>query len=228
MLPKSSFSHLKVLIVEDHPSFIKILGLLLKELDIIQVESVQNYKDGIKIFRTYHPDLVFMDIDLGNNFKTGIDLAEKYRKKDHNLAIIFLTANYTREYYDQVRHLKPSSFMDKNLSLFKMYQAIDFAVRFRDEKNQRGSSVTKEPPVLSKQQYYFQVNGMFQPMSLDDINYFISCEGVTIIKQDAEEIVIDDTIRVLEKNLFPYFLRSAQSCLVNRSNIEKISFDENT
>lgn len=82
---------IKALIIDDEPSAVKTLSLLLSHYvpEITELKSTNDPHDGLRLLKTYKPDLLFLDIQMP--LMTGFGLLKQLPEINFN--IIFTTAH---------------------------------------------------------------------------------------------------------------------------------------
>jgi two-component system, LytTR family, response regulator len=82
---------IKALIIDDEPSAIKTLTLLLSHYvpEITELKSTNDPHDGLRLLKTWQPDLLFLDIQMP--LMTGFGLLKQLPEINFN--IIFTTAH---------------------------------------------------------------------------------------------------------------------------------------
>ena len=221
------YQSVKLLIVDDNPAFTQLLEIILKEIGLEQTLVAPDYEEGCKAFDEFQPELCFLDIDLGKGRRSGIHLAEYIRKKNDNIPIIYLTSNYTEEYYHMTRHTRPSSFLNKELSKFKIEQAIDIALMLRYESS-GNISLKDKTPYISQQQFFFKIGYSYKAISVKDILYFHADNKLTYAKVGEREYPTNIQLKTLEDEFIATFVRIHKTYLVNIEHINLVSPREST
>jgi DNA-binding LytR/AlgR family response regulator len=220
-----------ILIVEDQEGFKQLLQLMLKELGLHHIQIARGYQEAWQFFQGRKPDLCLIDIDLGEGEKDGIALAEKIRAVAPTLPLIYLTSDYTEECYQRCRHTLPSSFMNKELSRLKLYQAIELALIHQPAtvvKSVESAPVTPVSiPYLHHEQFFFKVGDVYKNFAIADIDFFFSKGKMTYAKINKRNFPTNVQLKTLEEELFPRFLRIHKTFLVNLSHIDSIHLKEN-
>lgn len=88
---------MRIVIVDDD----QLVALSLKTIleadpDIIVEATGQDGRDGVTLYRQYHPDVLLMDIQMKE--MSGLQAAEEIRKQDKEAKILFLTTFSDDEY----------------------------------------------------------------------------------------------------------------------------------
>lgn len=227
MVPKERYKSATVLLVDDNPSFVELISILLHDIGITSVKSAYSFQEGVEAFTDYAPEVCVFDIDLGRGEPDGIDLAEHIRLTAPAIPIIFITANYTEEVYERCRHVQPSCFMNKELSRFKLRQAIDLAVLNRKATNNTAvphPSRPKRPapPYVSDKNYFFKIGDAYKKISVDDIAFFYAKDKLTYARVDSRNLPTNTQLKTLEKELPANFQRIHKTYLINIDYIEQI------
>jgi DNA-binding LytR/AlgR family response regulator len=220
---------LRIFVVEDHSGFAQLLHLMLEELGVTDIQIAKTYDEGLTLFRKQSPHIGLIDIDLGEDEKDGIALVEKIRETEANLPIIYLTANYTEDYYLRCRHTRPSSFMNKEISRLKLHQAIELAMLQLQSTETLAKPLTPfspppmQPPLISNSNFFFKVGDLYKNIAIQDIGFFYANEKMTFARVDKRNFPTNVQLKTLEDELFPKFLRIHKSYLVNVDFIDAIN-----
>ncbi len=222
-------SDLRVLVVEDHPGFAHLLRLMLEELGIVHIEIAKIYDEALSLFHKLTPNIALVDIELGDAEKNGIMLVEKIRETAPYLPVIYLSANYTEDYYLRCRHTRPSSFMNKEISRLKLHQAIELAIlQLQSVENTITPLLVPalppvHPPVINDTHFFFKVGNLYKNIVIKDIGFFYANGKMTFAKVDKRNFPTNVQLKTLEDELFPKFLRIHKTYLVNVDQIESIN-----
>lgn len=224
---------INLLVVEDNIGFAGLLRVMLEDLGISSIQIAKNFNEAWQLFRDQSPSICLVDIDLDGGEKNGILLVEKIRQTHPDLPVIYLTANYTEDYYERCKHTRPSSFMNKELSRLKLYQAIDLALL----QSKQGHSIAASTSVMSpslpapvpylvNNHLFFKVGDLYKNIPIKEIGFFYSNEKMTFARVDKRNFPTNVQLKTLEAELFPQFLRIHKSYLVNVDFIHSINTKE--
>lgn len=218
---------LSVLVVDDNHGFAQLIQLMLHEMGITDIQIAENYEQGLCIFRNTTPDVCLIDIDLGKEKKNGIELVEEIRLTHPQLPVIYLTANYTDEYYERCKYTRPSSFMNKELSRLKLRQAIELAF-MQTERNKTKQALhspdpVAPPPYINSSHYFFKIGDVYKSIPIDQIAFFFAEGKMTFARVEKRNFPTNIQLKILEEELYPQFLRVHKSYLVNVNHILQIS-----
>ena len=229
---------LRILLVDDNPQFIDLLSFLLQELGIKHIQRAYTREEGLEAYHSFHPDVCLLDIELLPGQKDGADLAFAIRQENSLIPIIFLTSFFEDDYYDYVKPVRPSSFMDKELSRLKLLQAIELAVMQIERKPVMPPPKSSEDNTLSKRmistptaqfnskQIFFRVGDVYKPFDIEQIDFFFADNNITYARIDARNFPTNVQLRVLADELAPKFLRCHKKYVVNVDRIESVLIKE--
>lgn len=228
---QGTLQSVRVLIVEDNAAFASLINLLLHEMGITTIDIGQNFQKGLELFQLQQPDICLLDINLGKGEPTGIQLAKEIRRHDVSVPIIYLTSNYTDEYYEQARQTQPSSFLNKELSKLKLFQAIDLALMQLEAKNTTESHKALQTPnphnityfsAAQTEHLFFKIGDNFKRIHVDDVAFFYSKDKLTYARVGNRNFPTSVQLKVLEDELGVHFVRIHKGYLVNIQYINTI------
>ena len=101
-LLKTPVSEIKLLLVEDDPIILTMMSKAVESEGFRVLAATSNAISAMESFKKNQPDVAILDIDLGAG-PTGIDLANKIRKINHRIAIVFCTS------YKDIRFIRNES-----------------------------------------------------------------------------------------------------------------------
>jgi len=221
----------KILLVDDQKPFTNLVELLLLEIGFNNICIEDNFEGAWKTYVEEVPDLCLLDINLGNEQDNGIVLAEKIRLSNAHVPIIFVTSNYTEEYYEQCRHVRPSCFMNKELSRLKLQHAIELALLNQEALPSIPMGAISNHvnlPYLTNNNLFFKICDTYKKILTDDITYFFAKDKLTYARAEGRNFPTNIQLKTLESELFPTFQRIHKTYLVNLKHIEQINTRDDT
>ncbi len=126
---------MNILLVEDEMDFQQVLAEYLT-LSGFHVLRANHGKHGLEIFEREHIDLCILDVMMP--VMDGFTMAEKLRRKDPSMPIIFLTAKNQKE--DKLRGLK----LGADDYITKPFEAEELVLRIRNILKRSGGSLPLE------------------------------------------------------------------------------------
>lgn len=116
-----------ILYIEDEAASRDImLSMLEPHLPEARVISADNGSDGLKLFRTYHPDIVITDIFMP--IMNGLDMAQIMKLEDHDTIIIATSANTETAYFMKAIEIGINHFVLKPINFERIFNIIDRSV----------------------------------------------------------------------------------------------------
>ena len=139
----------RILIVDDEPSILSVLGTLLKAQSH-EVTPARSGEAALNLLKTQSFDLMISDIRMGS--MDGMQLLQHVRRAHPGLAVIMLTAFGTVEIAVEAMKLGAADFLPKPFSLDHLMAVVRKAlevqtlreenVRLKDELGRRYRSAT--------------------------------------------------------------------------------------
>lgn len=124
MTDVSENNPIRVVVVDDHPSYAKGLEMLLRNLahDIRVVGIARDRKEAIDQVREHLPDLVLMDIKMPGS--DGIEVTKELREMFPVVKVVMLTVSEDdQDVYDAMR-LGASGYLPKQIEVEELITAI--------------------------------------------------------------------------------------------------------
>ena len=145
---------LKILIVEDSPSFALELQMLLEELGYEVLATVDNSEEALRIIYNTQPDLILMDIGI-KGAMSGIEIGDKIQ--DLQIPILYITAAKDREYYKAAQQSNMIGYMVKPVERISLKTAIQLSIsKAYALKNQHTNTPNIENNIVHQDFYFFQ------------------------------------------------------------------------
>jgi two-component system alkaline phosphatase synthesis response regulator PhoP len=105
-------THNRIVVIEDNPSFLKMLKLRL-ESSGYQVTAAENGLTGLDTIRKKKPDLVILDIMLPGLDGHKVCRMVKFDRNLHSIPVIILTSRDTDETADLAKRCGADAFLLK-------------------------------------------------------------------------------------------------------------------
>lgn len=112
----------RVLIVDDSPMIHNLLKKILEKNGFEVCGDAKNGKEGVDMYETLQPDLVFMDITMP--VMEGIPAAKLIKEKNKEAKIIMLTAMGDDEIINEAKSIGVDIFLKKPFDDYKIVSAI--------------------------------------------------------------------------------------------------------
>lgn len=112
----------RVLIVDDSPIIHNLLRKTLENNDYEVCGDAKNGSDGVQMFKSLSPDLVFMDVTMP--VMDGLEAARTIKGLDKNAKIIMLSAMGDEEIVSEAKSIGIDIFLKKPFDDYKIISAI--------------------------------------------------------------------------------------------------------
>lgn len=224
--------NIKLLILDDQNSYLQLIKLILEDIGLRHFSLAQSYDEALRAFNSFKPDACFLDIELNHERKNGIDVARMIRKQNQFIPIVFLTSYFQDDFYQKVRPIRPSSFMNKELSRLKLLQVVELVAMQieRLQLNPQGKAVPANSngrengniPYFNSSQVFFRIGDSYKAIDIQKIAFFFAEDKLTYAKVENRNYPTNVQLKVLEKELYPKFIRCHKKFLVNTDAIDSI------
>jgi DNA-binding LytR/AlgR family response regulator len=217
---------MKLLIIEDEIPAAKRLSKLIKQFrpDAQILEVIDSVDGAVKWLNTFEkPDLLFMDIQLSDGLSFDI-----FNQFEVQSPVIFTTA------YDQytLKAFKVNSvdYLLKPIDPDELEKAfLKFDKIYRQPQSYDKSAIENLLKAMTQKEYksrfVVKTGQQLAYISVDDISYFYSEDGVLCAKtQNGKRHLLDYTLEQLEQVLDPAaFFRVNRKMITRINAIHKIS-----
>ncbi len=112
----------KVLIVDDSAIIHKLLRKVIESIGFEVCGDAKNGAEGVEMYRTLKPDLVFMDATMP--VLDGLEATKQIKALDSSAHIIMLTAMGDDEFSDEALEAGVEQFLKKPFDDYKIVNAI--------------------------------------------------------------------------------------------------------
>jgi DNA-binding LytR/AlgR family response regulator len=210
---------LHIAVVEDE---LIIATNILRKLELLGYDAYPpcaSFKEAVDLLNSEKPDAVLIDIRIKGQ-RDGIELAE-YIRENHNVPIIFATANGDEATIRRAKNARPNAYVLKPFTKQDLHAAIEIAIL-------NFEMMPKIEKPNSARYLIVKVSHDLVKLACDDILYLRS-EGnyVKIVMRSAKERSFRVTLSTLENQLDPaIFFRIGKSCIVNFDYVDELEFDQ--
>ncbi len=227
---------LRFLLVDDNSSFLELLEMMLREVGAKNIQKASTKEEAWAIYKAFQPDVCLIDIELTPGQKDGGDLAFQIREAKQFVPIIFITSYFKEDYYEYVKPIGPSSFLDKHLTRLKLLQSVELAVLQAEQHmlayarsgiNQQSTSAQGRSIHFSKnKQVFFRVGDSLKPFNIDEIDFFYANDGSTNARIKGRNFPTNVKLKSIAEEFSPKFLRCHKKYVVNVDRITSVQVNE--
>ncbi len=211
---------LRILIVEDDMIIGANLSLQLTNLgfEVTGIES--RGEEAILHTKANTPDLLLMDINLKGALD-GIDTV-KTIQQDHDIPVIYLTANSDEDTFCRAKETHPMAFIAKPFNKMNLQRTIEL-VEERIKANHNPKQVGEDIKML-QDRIFVRHHGKMEKLLLNDINYIEADRNYCTLVTDKGKYVLASTLKTMEDRLpKTLFIRVHRSFIVNLSKLNVVS-----
>lgn len=208
---------LRVLIVDDEPPARERLRSLLEEignLDIIG--DAANGTQALKLAVDLSPDVVLLDVRMPG--MDGIEAARQLNSLVEPPAVIFTTAY--DEYAINAFDAQAVGYLLKPIRKEKLAAALSQAGRLTRPQLQRIAATTDAPP--RRTHIAARNREGLRLIPIEEILFFFADQKYTTVRHVNGEDLIEDSLRSLEDEFGPAFVRIHRNALVSVRYLERI------
>jgi two-component system response regulator AlgR len=211
---------MRVVIVDDEPLARERLKRLLQEFPGYEiVGEADNGEAALDVIDHEEPDLVLLDIRMGGI--DGLQLGRQLGEMDVPPAVIFTTA-----------HLEPAlsafdastqAYLLKPIRLEKLREALQ---RVRKPTRAHKPTARSGEAARPKREFILATtrDGLIR-VPAQDVIYFLADQKYTTVAHLHGEVLIEESLKTLEDDLHPQFLRVHRKALVNTRFIASLERD---
>jgi two-component system, LytTR family, response regulator AlgR len=211
---------LRVLIVDDEPPARERLRSMLVETGEFEVAGeAGNGVEALTLVDRLMPDIVLLDVRMPGI--DGLEVARQLATQPEPPAVIFTTA--FDEYALQAFESEAIAYLLKPIRAEKLRAALAKAGRLTRPQLQQVASAARE----STKRSHIGVRGRdgLKLIPMDEIYCFQADQKYTTVKHIKGEDLIEDSLKTLEDEFSPAFLRIHRNALVNTKFLERIARD---
>jgi two-component system, LytTR family, response regulator AlgR len=211
---------MKVLIVDDEAPARDRLRRLLAEIGDCEVLSEAGTgQEAVAIVARELPDVVLMDVRMPG--MDGIEAARHLSRLDQPPAVIFVTAY--DEYALQAFETQAMGYLLKPVRREKLAETI---ARARRPTKPQLASLSAAASTPRRTHLSVRVRNELRLIPVEDVLYFLADQKYVTVHHAGGEELIEESLRALEDELAPDFVRIHRNALVASRHVESIERGE--
>lgn len=223
-------SKYKILIVEDEILVATDIQESLESLGYTVLGMVDTAQKAVETVEKQLPDLILMDINLKGEM-TGIDAA-KIITKNHDVPIIYLTANTDIDTVNKAKVALPYGYISKPFTDKDLQTNIEIAIfKFANDVKLKMESEQFNTffDLKDHEKNQIIVHGQkgLEKININDV-YFIEKDGAQAVIHMAEDEVVTEKSFAELTGLFPkkYFLQVSEYFVINTLKVFAVKYPE--
>ncbi|NKF22041.1 LytR/AlgR family response regulator transcription factor [Solimonas marina] len=211
---------MRVVIVDDEPLARERVKRLLQEFPGYEiVGEADNGETALDVIDDEEPDLVLLDIRMGGI--DGLQVGRQLAEMDMPPAVIFTTA-YS-EHALSAFDANASAYLLKPIRMEKLRDALQ-RVR-KPTRAHKPSSVVDTSSQLKREFILATTRDGLIRVPTQEVVYFLADQKYTTVAHMHGEVLIEESLKTLEDDLQPQFLRVHRKALVNTKFIASLERD---
>ena len=211
-----------IFLYEEDPVFREVLGALVKALGYpiaLSMDASKHASDPLD--KPLGASVCLIGLNKGGQQQQGLALAQRLREYPSFIPIIFLAETYNEDVYALCRPFRPSAFLNKEVSGFKLQLALEQAFLHKHNEEQIFSKKNNASPSPSPPCFFKTAEG-FITIPEKQILYFYSSTKNTYARTPQQTYDTQVPLQILEPALQKNFIRIHKSYLININHIETI------
>jgi len=211
---------LKVLVVDDEAlARDRLKRMLEAETHYQVVAEAGNGEQAIEQATQHAPDIILMDIRMPG--VDGLQAAQQLAQQDNPPAIIFCTAY--DEYAINAFDVQAVGYVLKPVRRTTLMEALGRAQRIsRVQLQALTSEQTDSEETQVRAHLSVTTAAGLELLPLDEISHFRADHKYVMAFCNGRERVVDESLKALEQEFEPRFLRIHRNCLVGVAHIESM------
>ena len=212
---------MRVVIVDDEPLARERLKRLLQEFPGYEVVGeAGDGESALDVIDDEEPDLVLLDIRMGG--MDGLQVGRQLAEMDVPPAVIFTTA-YS-EHALSAFDASAQGYLLKPIRLEKLRDALQ-RVRKPTRAQKPRTAAPSEAAPLKRDFILATTRDGLVRVPVQDVVYFLADQKYTTVAHMHGEVLIEESLKTLEEDLQPQFLRIHRKALVNTKFIASLERD---
>ncbi len=202
---------MKILICDDEPLARDRLARFIDGMDgYTVVAQAENGADAIEQVNQHEPDIVLLDVRMPG--MDGIEAAHHLSSKDEPPAIIFCTAY--DEYALEAFRVDAIGYLMKPVRAVDLAEALAKASRLNKSQIQSLNTAAKQKEARRRTHISAKTHKGIELVSVDDVRYFRADHKYVTVRHTGGELLIDETLKMLEDEFGEEFIRIHRNSLV--------------
>lgn len=221
-------SLIKILVVEDEMIIAAKISMFLTELGYEVTGILPRAEEALLQLVENAPDIALLDIQLKGSMD-GIALAQ-VMQKEHQIPVIFLTANSDDATFQRAKAAKPYAFLAKPFKKLDLQRALELTVSLMANQlvgAQKEQPVSEHTQFILSDRIFVRNKDRMVKIMFEAILYIEAERNYCRIFTKTKEYLLTMPMKNLEDQLPPaIFQRIHRSHIVNLTQVDEV--DEST
>lgn len=220
---------MRILIVEDEMVIGANISLQLSKFGYEVTGIVPRGEEALVHVRENQPDIVLLDINLKGNID-GIQTAE-IMQKDHDIPVIYLTANADDAHFNRAKATHPYAFISKPYKSMDLKRAIELTASLMQSGSYSENNKITDTAVQKEKLSFVLSDSIFVrdhekmvKILVKDIYYIEAERNYCRIYSKGKEYLLVMTLKDINDKLPQgYFVRVHRSYIVNVEHVDEVA-----
>jgi DNA-binding LytR/AlgR family response regulator len=219
---------IKILVVEDEMIIGAKVSLFLSELGYEVAGILPRAEEALLQIEENRPDIALLDINLKGSMD-GIALAQVLQT-EHNIPVVFLTANSDDATFQRAKATKPYAFLAKPFKKIDLQRALELTINLLANPLATESHTPKageEAPYILSDRIFVRNKDRMVKILFEAILYIEAERSYCRVVTKTKEYLLTMPMKNLEEQLpTALFQRIHRSYIVNLTQVDEV--DEST
>lgn len=214
---------IKILVVEDEMVIGANISLQLSNLGYEVAGIIPRGEEALLHIYENQPDLILLDINLKGKLD-GIETAIQMQKQ-HDIPIIYLTANADEDHFNRAKATKPYAFISKPYKKLDLQRAIELTItQIQKEQTFESVSDNEVSPFILSDSIFVRHHEKMVKVIIQDILYIEAERNYCRIHSKGKEYLLVMTLKDMDEKLpNEHFLRIHRSYIINIAQIDEVA-----
>lgn len=204
---------MKVLVVDDErPARERLLSMLERIGGFEACGEASNGVEALTLTEREQPDIVLLDVRMPG--MDGIEAARHLSQLDRPPAVIFATAY--GEHALEAFETRAVGYLLKPVRLERLEDALKQATR--PTRAQLARLMEEDNP-SARSHICARIRGRLELVPIEDVFYFQADQKYVTVRHQGGEVIIEDSLKSLEDEFAPRFLRIHRNALASTQHI---------
>ena len=218
----------KILVVEDEMIIGAKISMFLSELGYEVTGIIPRAEDALLQLGKSVPDIALLDINLKGSMD-GIALAQVLLT-EHQIPVIFLTANSDDATFQRAKMAKPYAFLSKPFKKLDLQRALELTISLMANaqplREQKDLALEEGSPFILSDRIFVRNKDKMVKILFEDIRYIEADRNYCRIFTKSKEYLLTMPMKSLEDQLPPaLFQRIHRSHIVNLAQVDEVNED---
>lgn len=212
-------SNINILAVEDDPIYAETIRYTVEQAGYNMIAIPTSGEEALKIMESQLPDLLLVDINLAGKM-TGIEFAKKITKE---IPIIFITSNTERGVFEEVKKLRPVTFILKPFDALMLANNVELALASTSGNKE---DIWKKKDIILRDCFFVKEKKELIKVPISNIQFIQSEDKYCTLHTLERKYVVRIPLKEFAGLLPDHFVQIHRSYIVDIALIDKINLEE--